>query len=119
MDLPMSVRAVPKYGYRFVKWVETGNKNSAETVTLIGDRTMTAMFEWDPSILYPNLTAFPNPATTNEVKLNKDYSFSMFDPTGKIVMRIENSDRFDVTNLCKGIYIIRTDEGEELKFVKM
>ncbi|MBK9525534.1 MAG: CotH kinase family protein [Bacteroidetes bacterium] len=119
MDLPMSVRAVPKYGYRFVKWVETGNKNSAETVTLIGDRTMTAMFEWDPSILYPNLTAFPNPATTNEVKLNKDYSFSMFDPTGKIVMRIENSDRFDVTNLSKGIYIIRTDEGEELKFVKM
>ncbi|MFN8145010.1 MAG: CotH kinase family protein [Bacteroidia bacterium] len=118
-NLPMTVKAVANYGYRFMYWLETGETTPELTIRMQGDQTLTAVFEWDPSILYPNLTAFPNPSTSNYVRLNNKYSFSLFDVTGKIVLRMENSNYMDVTNLQKGLYILRTDEGEEIKFVKM
>ena len=56
---------------------------------------------------------------SNYVRLNNKYSFSLFDVTGKIVFRMENSNYMDVTNLQKVCTFYVLDEGEEIKFVKM
>lgn len=43
-NVPLTVKAVPKQGYTFVGW-ESGEKTDSLTITLTGDRTLTAQFE--------------------------------------------------------------------------
>ncbi|MBL0064348.1 MAG: CotH kinase family protein [Bacteroidetes bacterium] len=120
-DMAFTVKAIPNYGYRFVRWenAPSNEQNPVQSVILLGDKKMTAIFEWDPSVLFPNLTVFPNPATGDEVKLNNEYTYSVYDATGKLILRFENSNHFDISNFEKGIYLLRTDDGEQVKFVRL
>jgi hypothetical protein len=43
--VPMTLEAVSQSGWKFVKWLETGDTNPLITITLTGDLTRTAVFE--------------------------------------------------------------------------
>lgn len=62
------------------------------------------------------LSAFPNPA--NElVNLNKVVNFSLYDLKGGLVLTGQNQQQFNVSNLKKGVYILRTDDLETIKII--
>jgi len=44
-DVPISVRAVPDEGYRFAKWLETGETSETLVFEIRGDMTLTPVFE--------------------------------------------------------------------------
>tara|TARA_B110000037_G_scaffold223139_1_gene302703 strand:+ start:56864 stop:59482 length:2619 start_codon:yes stop_codon:yes gene_type:complete len=69
----------------------------------------------DVTILTP-LSAYPNPA--NEiVMLNKKVDFVLYDLKGSLVLEGINQQKFNVSHLKKGIYILRTDELETIKII--
>lgn len=45
--IPMSIYAKPAPGFKFVKWLETGNDNSNIVITANSDTTLTPVFEID------------------------------------------------------------------------
>lgn len=47
-DLLIPLTAIPKEGYRFVEWIETGNTDQTINITLNSDSLFTARFEVDP-----------------------------------------------------------------------
>ena len=69
----------------------------------------------DVIILTP-LKAYPNPAST-EVFLNKISSFEVYDMKGQMVLTQTNTQRFDVSTLEKGVYLIRTTDKETIKII--
>ena len=46
-SIPLKLMAIPKPGYKFLNWLETGNTSSTITVYLIGDSIQTAIFGID------------------------------------------------------------------------
>ncbi|MDG1916175.1 MAG: CotH kinase family protein [Crocinitomix sp.] len=69
----------------------------------------------DVTILTP-LSAYPNPA--NEiVMLNKKVDFVLYDLKGSLVLEGINQQKFNVSHLKKGAYILRTDELETIKII--
>ncbi|MFT5818998.1 MAG: hypothetical protein ACI8ZM_000220 [Crocinitomix sp.] len=67
------------------------------------------------TILTP-LTAYPNPAS-ELVTLNKVVDFKLYDLKGALIMTGKNQQQFNVSDLKKGVYIIRTDSQETLKII--
>jgi uncharacterized protein (TIGR02145 family)/uncharacterized repeat protein (TIGR02543 family) len=74
------VTAYPDNGYKFKEWsgAATGTKNPV-TVTIDGDKTLTASFEWNGATPPPNvpdtkytLTAYPSPTNGGEVSRSPD-----------------------------------------------
>ncbi|PHR47727.1 MAG: hypothetical protein COA32_07165 [Fluviicola sp.] len=63
-DLEIPLKAIPKEGYRFVEWIETGNTDQTIFITLNSDSLFTARFEIDPD--YEPLL----PIVINEVQSN-------------------------------------------------
>ena len=79
-DEKVTVTAYPDNGYKFKEWsgAATGTKNPV-TVTIDGDKTLSASFEWIGTTPPPNvsetkytLAAYPSPTDGGEVSRNPD-----------------------------------------------
>jgi hypothetical protein len=73
-----------------------------------------------------NIMLFPNPAN-NYIEIEtdlKDYSISIFDVMGKLMLKEKNSQnktRIDISDFSIGIYFIQLQSGEKIlnkKFIK-
>lgn len=64
------------------------------------------------------LMLYPNPVSTGIVMFNKTVSLWLYDATARILGRYVNIHSIDFTSMAKGIYFIRSDEGEKLKVIK-
>lgn len=51
-EVPIQIVAVPKLGYRFVKWQEFGSPEDTLLVTLTSGTSFTALFEKDPDFIF-------------------------------------------------------------------
>lgn len=67
-------------------------------------------------IILTPLSAYPNPAR-EIIMLNKKVDFVLYDLKGSAVLQGINQQKFNVTNLKKGIYILRTDALETVKII--
>lgn len=54
-DIPVSLKAIPKPGYKFVEWLETGDTQAHITLSLNQAATYTALFEEDTAAPYMSL----------------------------------------------------------------
>jgi hypothetical protein len=63
------------------------------------------------------LEAYPNPSVFEMVYFNKVIDGDVFDVTGRLVARIVQSDQFPAHHLPRGLYIVRSTEGETVKLV--
>uniref|UniRef100_UPI002F93A81D T9SS type A sorting domain-containing protein n=1 Tax=Kaistella sp. TaxID=2782235 RepID=UPI002F93A81D len=75
-----------------------------------------------PEKMLQSLRIYPNPASDfiNIEMLNtnlKDYSFSITDLSGKLLLRSENSKKINISSLSPGIYL-GTMTVEEQKLTK-
>jgi hypothetical protein len=66
-------------------------------------------------ILTP-LSAYPNPSS-DLVFLNKAVDFELYTINGSLVLRHKNVKQFSVSDLKKGVYILRTSESETIKII--
>ncbi len=64
------------------------------------------------------LAVYPNPAVTGKINLNKTCNFVVLDMLGHAISKPVLARDFAVDNLSKGIYFIKTSEGEIVKFIK-
>lgn len=64
------------------------------------------------------LAVYPNPAVTGKINLNKTCNFVVLDMLGHAISKPVWARDFAVDNLSKGIYFIKTNEGEIVKFIK-
>ena len=84
------------------------------------DITTLSINDCPPEKMLQSLRIYPNPASDfiNIEMLNtnlKDFSFSITDLSGKLLIRCENSKKIDVSKLSKGIYFgTMTVEGQKL-----
>ncbi|MCW5899371.1 MAG: hypothetical protein KIT10_08875 [Flavobacteriales bacterium] len=79
----------------------TGN-----ATTGVSDRTATG-----------TTTLFPNP-TSGMLHFGRDLSGSIHDVQGRMVMQVPPGDRISVQALAHGVYLLRTDEGQVMRFVR-
>jgi polyhydroxybutyrate depolymerase len=78
----------------------------------------------DEQIVKPEIKIYPNPATT-ELYLNisqaEKIEISISNLLGQLLIKTQNQNRIDVSNLTDGIYIITITHGQNnqiLKFIK-
>jgi hypothetical protein len=62
------------------------------------------------------LSAYPNPSS-DLVYLNKTVDFELYTINGALVLRQKNVKQFSVSDLKKGVYILRTSELETIKII--
>jgi hypothetical protein len=62
------------------------------------------------------LEIYPNPACS-VVNLSRPVDFSIFDLNGKIILKGSGERRIDISTIDKGIYILKTDNGEVRKLI--
>lgn len=65
-----------------------------------------------------SLIAYPNPNEGDILFFNNNITGEVFDTKGQSVTRIVNSNELNISNFTKGIYIIKTKEGEIVKLIK-
>ena len=63
------------------------------------------------------LTIYPNPAY-NILSFSKAINAVIVDLNGKAVLEVKNDSKVDVSNLEAGMYMIRTTNGQNIKFIK-
>ncbi len=69
-------------------------------------------------------TIYPNPTEKElniDINTNKKYTVEVLNIMGELIFRIENQNKIDVSNLAKGVYILKLVEGENIfttKFIK-
>jgi hypothetical protein len=68
----------------------------------------------------PPFAVYPNPAkSTEKIFFNKVVSVSFHDALGQLISSSENVVFFNISELKAGVYFIKTDKGELLKFIKL
>ncbi len=76
---------------------------------------------WILSVLNANavnaLEAYPNPVSNGNVNFNKVVSFTVYSITGQIITTRNNVSSFNVSNLEKGVYLIKTTDSEIARIV--
>ncbi|MEM7657162.1 MAG: choice-of-anchor I family protein, partial [Bacteroidota bacterium] len=72
----------------------------------------------DAPINLKPLVAFPNPANGNEIYLNQHGNYQLLNLVGQELSRVKNSDRFDISSLNAGMYLIRNDKNQAVRFIK-
>lgn len=116
-NVPVVVTAVPKAGYRFVRWKENGSTQQTISFNLNAETTLTAIFELDFSNVSGKLVIYPNPAIDGKVYLDDYHRISVYDITGKEVMGEQTAKEMNVSTLEDGMYIVRDETGQEAKLV--
>lgn len=113
------LKAIPGVGYHFTGWKENGNVvsvNPEYTFTVIGDRSLTAVFELsvgtdliaaEPIKIYPN----PSAGMVNVVSAGNIESLSVYSVTGRELLSVSdaatNQLRIDLAGNPEGIYFIK------------
>jgi hypothetical protein len=64
------------------------------------------------------LYVYPNPIYTGKLSLSNATNFMVIDILGQTVNKAVFAKEFSVDHLSKGVYFIKTSEGEILKFIK-
>lgn len=64
------------------------------------------------------LSISPNPASGQDIQFNKPISGNLYDMKGRVLDRYDNASYAPIDTLRAGTYIIRTDDGESVRFVK-
>lgn len=59
---------------------------------------------------------YPNPATST-VNFSQEVTATVFDITGKKVLSFENATSVNVSQLGKGVYFVKTNEGVTNKLI--
>ncbi len=63
---------------------------------------------------------FPNPVKSGDkIFFNKLASISLYDAMGQLISSSEDIVFFNISELNSGVYLIKTDKGELVKFVKL
>ncbi|MBK6397396.1 MAG: CotH kinase family protein [Bacteroidetes bacterium] len=113
----VSLTAIAKPGYRFVRWKEIESNETTITFNLDSDQKYTALFTRDLSTLLEELHVFPNPATEGTVFLPDYYKVTLLDITGKVVINEQTVNHLDVSQLQSGMYYLRNEVGMMGKIV--
>jgi hypothetical protein len=64
------------------------------------------------------LYVYPNPIYNGKINLSKTSNFMVIDLLGQTVSKNNYSKEFNTDNLTKGVYFIKTSDGEIVKFIK-
>lgn len=70
----------------------------------------------DDPLTYTTLPLFPNP-TSDILHFGRNLTGAVHDVQGRMVMRVPLGDRIGVHALAPGVYLLRTDEGQVMRFV--
>ena len=107
-------------------WITTTVVGGQEVINAIRfrDNYRTSLGVADIASSFHELTAFPNPATSDIVTLNipaswKQYSVEVFDAAGRLSLSVQNSPKLNVSNLANGHYIVRVTSGDHIGYVRM
>ena len=107
-------------------WITTTVVGGQEVMNAIRfrDNYRTSLGVADIASSFHELTAFPNPATSDNVTLNipaswKQYSVEVFDAAGRLSLSVQNSPKLNVSNLANGHYIVRVTSGDHIGYVRM
>lgn len=64
------------------------------------------------------LSISPNPTSGQDIQFNKPISGNLYDMKGRVLDRYDNASYAPIDTLRAGTYIIRTDDGESVRFIK-
>ncbi len=115
--IPVTITAIAKPGFKFVRWKETGSTNPVTTFYLSSNSRLTAIFEIDFSNTSGELVLYPKPPLDGKVYLNDYHRVVVYDITGKEVIAEQTTRVLNVSQLAKGMYIVRDEMGKEAKLV--
>ena len=116
-NVPVTLTAIAKPGYKFVRWEEISSTSSTISVNMTSDLTLTAMFELDFSSQNGQLMLYPNPSVDGKVYMNDFYRVTVYDITGKEVLAEQTTKELNVSQLAKGVYFVREETGLQAKLV--
>lgn len=68
-------------------------------------------------VLVDHLVLYPNPVTGGMLRFNRQVSGIICNANGQVVMELRKTENAAVNALAPGMYILRTDQGEALRFV--
>ena len=64
-----------------------------------------------------SLYAYPNPVTEGEIFVNKPISYLIEDAIGRCILRGKTTYSIPLPGLKQGFYVLKTTDGEALKFI--
>ncbi len=64
------------------------------------------------------LSVYPNPVSQGNITLSKNCNFAVYDILGHQLSRLQTARDYNTDNLPKGVYFVRTSEGETVRFIK-
>ncbi len=71
----------------------------------------------NPGVSDNPLSVFPNPATDKTVTFNKPVNISVYNIAGQLMFNGRNVTVLNIDRFDKGVYLIKTDEGELVKLI--
>ncbi len=74
---------------------------------------------FDLPILISNFSVYPNPVSDNIVQLSKLTDIAVYSANGQLVIQATQVKQIDVSSLSRGIYFLRTPDGQAAKLVKL
>ena len=63
------------------------------------------------------LLVIPNPANQGTVMINKIGNYTIFNVVGQEVARVINNNRFDAADFETGVYLLKGENGQTIRFV--
>ncbi|MFL5728665.1 MAG: CotH kinase family protein [Cytophagaceae bacterium] len=132
-NIPLTLKAVPADGYRFVRWKETGSARDSIIVSSSSDQTYTAVFELKQPFVPSanNVKIYPNPAQGSFKIFSSDInegevSLHLIDMLGKEFYSgsyTKSSASFEetvnVSSVPAGIYMLKLSAGNGTYFTKV
>lgn len=118
--VPQSLNNLPIVQLRWVYFQHETNTASGSRAELALDEvfvTSEALLSREDFTLNP-LKIYPNPAT-DTVNFSQEVNATIFDTTGKKVLSAENTTSVNISQLAKGMYLIKTSEGVATKLIKI
>jgi hypothetical protein len=75
----------------------------------------------DNGFTIEDISMYPNPVTNDLyiIGFTNDFEYVISDESGRAVLKGESAEKIDVSNLDKGIYFIKTKQGERSKTLKI
>jgi hypothetical protein len=116
-SVPVTITAIPEYGFLFDHWKETGSTSSTIIVDPASEATYTAIFKRDYTVSTGPVTMYPNPSVDGHVYFDKFHRVSVYDVSGKLVLPEQTVYELNIGHLDAGVYFVRFESGQEQKLV--
>jgi hypothetical protein len=65
-----------------------------------------------------DLVIYPNPLEGSIIRFNKKINFRLYDALGRTLAFKSNATEFDMSYSERGIYFIKTEDGEVVKLIR-